>query len=193
MSRSADNAARLGLAAFESSSKVSAEFLAISYGALVLQMVKGLAQEDDVESVNQQLAQSGFRIGVRLIEEYSIRSGAAPCTTFAQAAEGVALTGLRMFLGIDADVGPVKDSADTFSVTFADNPLALFVELPPGPVRDKLWFSNVLCGVMGGALSLVGFQTEVRYVRDTLRGDAKDEITIRFKGREKETFQVDKA
>lgn len=194
MSRSAtsEGAAKLGVAAFEASSKVSAEFLAITYGALVLQMVQDLPQEDDVSSVNQQLEQSGYRIGARLVEEYSVKSGAPPCHTFAQAAESVALIGLKMFLNINAEVSPVKDSADTFSITFTENPLALFVELPPGPVREKLWYSNVLCGVIGGALGLVGFQTEVQYVRDRLRGDVKDEITVRFKGREKEVFQVEK-
>lgn len=194
MSRSStgESAAKLGQAAFDASNKINAEFLAISYGALVRQMVQDLPQEDDITSVNQQLEQSGYRIGARLIEEYSVRSGAPPCHTFALAAESVALTGLKMFLNINAEVAPVKDSADTFSITFTENPLTLFVELPPGPIREKLWYSNVLCGVIGGALSLVGFHTEVQYVRDKLRGDTRDEITLRFKGREKEVFQVER-
>lgn len=186
------SAAKLGETAFEAGDKVSAEFFAISYGALVQQLVADVPQEDDVESVNQQLEAIGHRIGARLIEEYSVRNDAPPCRTFAQAADGVALTGLRMFLNIVAEVAPVKDSADTFSITFHDNPLALFVELPDGPLKERLWYSNILCGVIGGALSLVGFQTEVRFARDQLRGDAKNEITIRFKGRERETFQVER-
>ncbi|GET87506.1 trafficking protein particle complex subunit-like protein [Leishmania tarentolae] len=186
------SAVQLGNAAFDNNVKMSAEFLALTYGALVQQMVEELTQEDDVEHVNQQLYHMGHRIGARLIEEYSVRSGAAPCRTFTQAAEGVALVGLRMFLGVSAEVTQVKDAADTFAISFQDNPLALFVELPDGPLRECLWYSNILCGVITGALSLVGLQTEARFSRDKLRGDSKNEIILHFKGRERETFQVER-
>ncbi|KAG5509008.1 hypothetical protein GH5_06233 [Leishmania sp. Ghana 2012 LV757] len=191
--RAPTSAAQLGDAAFDNNVKVSAEFLALTYGALVQQMVEELAQEDDVEQVNQQLYSMGHRIGARLIEEYSVRSGAAPCRTFSQAAEGVALVGLRMFLGVSAELTQVKDAADTFAISFHENPLALFVELPDGPLRDCLWYSNLLCGVITGALSLVGLQTEARFSRDKLRGDSKNEIILHFRGRERETFQVERS
>lgn len=190
VSHSSSNAAQLGDAAFDNNSKVSGEFLALTYGALVQQMVEDLAQEDDVEQVNQQLFAMGHRIGARLIEEYSVRSKAAPCRSFTQAAEGVALTGLRMFLGITAELTQVKDTADTFAISFAENPLALFVELPDGPLATHLWYSNLLCGVVVGALSLVGFHVEAHFSRDVLRGDSCNEILLHFKGRERETFQV---
>ncbi|RNF27466.1 trafficking protein particle complex subunit 3 [Trypanosoma conorhini] len=182
-----------GEKAFERGDKVSAEFFAITYGALVQQMVADLAQEEDVEAVNQQLDAMGRRIGSRLIEEYSVRSGAPACRTFAQAADGVALVGLRMFLNVTATVEPAREAGtDAFAIKFAENPLALFVELPEGPLRERLWYSNVICGVVAGALGMVGFLAEATFVRDTLRGDAVNEILLCFKGREKETFQVDR-
>lgn len=190
-SSSGSNAARLGEAAFSGAEKVSAEFFAISYGAFVQHLLATLPQDDNVEELNQQLETAGRHIGSRLVEEYCVRSNAPPCRSFAQAAEGVALTGLRMFLNVAAEVSAIKDSADSFSITFAENPLNLFVELPDGALRDRLWYSNVLCGVISGALVIVGFQAEARYVRDTLRGDSTNEIIIVFKGREKETFQLE--
>jgi Transport protein particle (TRAPP) component len=36
-----------------------------------------------------------------------------------------------------------------------DNPLAEFVELPEEAIEGWLWFSNVLCGVLRGALEMV--------------------------------------
>lgn len=42
-----------------------------------------------------------------------------------------------------------------FSLTFDDNPLAEFVELPEEALEGGLWFSNVLCGVIRGALEMV--------------------------------------
>ncbi|KAG8342752.1 putative Transport protein particle (TRAPP) component [Trypanosoma vivax] len=186
-----NNSAKIGEDAFESGEKASAEFFAITYGALVHQMISDLPQADDIEVVNQQLEGMGRRIGSRLVEEYSARSGAPPCRTFAQAAEAVALIGLRMFLNIGATVQQQGGAGDNFIVTFSDNPLSLFVELPEGPIRERLWYSNVICGVIAGALAMVGFVAEASFVRDTLRGDPSNEILLSFKGKEKETFQVE--
>ncbi|PWU89888.1 putative trafficking protein particle complex subunit 3 [Trypanosoma cruzi] len=193
MSAGALNFSNEGEKAFESGDKVSAEFFAITYGALVQQMVADLVQEEDVEVVNQQLDAMGRRIGSRLIEEYSVRSGVPACRTFAQAADAVALVGLHMFLNVTATVEPLREvGTDAFSIKFAENPLALFVELPEGPLRERLWYSNVICGVVVGALGMVGFLAEATFARDMLRGDAINEILLCFKGREKETFQIER-
>ncbi|KAJ8611105.1 hypothetical protein MRB53_038100 [Persea americana] len=43
-----------------------------------------------------------------------------------------------------------------FSLVFDENPLADFVELPDdGKAQEELWFSNILCGVLRGALEMV--------------------------------------
>ena len=42
-----------------------------------------------------------------------------------------------------------------FSLTFDDNPLAESVELPEEALEGGLWFSNVFCGVIRGALEMV--------------------------------------
>jgi hypothetical protein len=42
-----------------------------------------------------------------------------------------------------------------FYLTFDENPLAEFAELPPDAREGGLWFSNVLCGVVRGALEMV--------------------------------------
>lgn len=44
-----------------------------------------------------------------------------------------------------------------FTLTLDDNPLAEFVELPDEVLEGGLWFSNVLCGVIRGALEMVFF------------------------------------
>lgn len=42
-----------------------------------------------------------------------------------------------------------------FTLTFDENPLAEFVELPEEALNGGLWYSNVLCGVIRGALEMV--------------------------------------
>jgi len=40
---------------------------------------------------------------------------------------------------------------------FEENPLGDFVELPDdGRAQNELWYSNLLCGVLRGALEMVG-------------------------------------
>jgi len=43
----------------------------------------------------------------------------------------------------------------SFSLIFDENPLADFVELPEEGPYEKIWYSNVLCGVIRGALEMV--------------------------------------
>lgn len=49
---------------------------------------------------------------------------------------------------------------------FDENPLAEFVELPDdGRAQDELWFSNILCGVLRGALEMVIFSNPAKNTR----------------------------
>jgi len=43
-----------------------------------------------------------------------------------------------------------------FSLIFDENPLAEFVELPDDDrAMDELWYSNIFCGILRGALEMV--------------------------------------
>ena len=58
-----------------------------------------------------------------------------------------------MFLGVTPSVTKWSPAADEFSLMLENNPLAEFVELPAG--HDNLYYSNILCGVLRGALEMV--------------------------------------
>lgn len=54
-------------------------------------------------------------------------------------------------------------SGASFTLTLDENPLAEFVELPEEALEGGLWFSNVLCGVIRGALEMVHCSTNPIY------------------------------
>lgn len=64
--------------------------------------------------------------------------------------------GFKIFLNITPAVANWTSDNKQFSLVFDENPLADFVELPDdGRAQDELWFSNILCGVLRGALEMV--------------------------------------
>lgn len=74
--------------------------------------------------------------------------------------------GFKMFLNITPTISNWTNDNKQFSLIFEENPLADFVELPDdGRAQDELWYSNILCGVLRGALEMVGviFPCQVRH------------------------------
>jgi len=83
---------------------------------------------------------------------------------------------------------------------FEENPLGDFVELPDdGRAQNELWYSNLLCGVLRGALEMVrsgqGYRTrrdsltviggikvqmqvDAHFVSDILRGNETTEMRV---------------
>ena len=61
--------------------------------------------------------------------------------------------GFKMYLGITPVISNWSPAGDEFSLLIENNPLIDFVELPDG--HNALNYSNILCGVLKGALEMV--------------------------------------
>ena len=48
----------------------------------------------------------------------------------------------------------------------------------PNNLKNELWYSNVLTGIIKGALEMINLKVQTYFVRDILRGDSEIEIRV---------------
>jgi hypothetical protein len=175
---SSTKAARIGEEVWKTRiDKVNAELVTLTYGSIVAQLCKDY--EGDYLEVNKQLDKMGYNIGLRLIEDFLAKSNTGRCANFRETAETIAKIGFKIFLNITPTVTNWSSDAKQFSLVFEENPLADFVELPDdGRAQNELWYSNILCGVLRGALEMVQMQVDAHFTSDILRGNDTTEMRV---------------
>jgi len=156
--------------------KISCELLTLTYGAIVAQIVKDYG---DVHEANNQLEKMGYNMGLKLVEEFLAKSGCEACNNFKETAETIAKNAFKMFLGVTCEVANYVEKDNCFSLILNDNPLIDFVELPKH--LQGLYYSNIICGVIRGALEAIQFKVSCYFVKDILRGDETNEIKVELK------------
>jgi hypothetical protein len=181
-----------GTSLWQKQPKANAELFSLTYGALVGELVRDLETADEIQ---QQLDSMGHSIGIRCIEELlaklMMENGAAASVSsspnFVESADLVKLT-FRMFLGVVAETAAVAvtdkpaateaTAAAAYSVTFAENPLALFVELPDDGPTAGLEYSQLLCGLVRGVLEMLQFDVTCRMTCSVLAGDDTNTMLV---------------
>lgn len=153
---------------------MSSELFTLTYGSLVAQMLKDYESD---EEVNKQLDRMGYNIGLRLIEDFLARTNVGRCYDFRDTADKVQMA-FKMYLGINPSITNWSAAGDEFSLILESNPLTEFVELPDSHVNLK--YSNIIPGVIRGALEMVQTEVVACFVHDQLKGDSTSELRIKF-------------
>jgi len=145
---------------------VSGELFTLTYGAIVAQIVRDY---EDPKEVNAQLEAMGYNMGVRIVDDFCAKSRVMRCKSFRDSMETLSKDALRMYLGVQGIVENWSQDGRECSLRLPDNPLTDFVELPQG--YSELRYSNILCGVIRGALEMLSMRTECFFASDQLHGD----------------------
>ena len=163
--------------------EINSEILTLTYGSLMVRLIKDYEKP---EEINDQLEKMGYNIGIRLIDDFLAKSCIDPPKTFEEAISIITNNALKFYLNVGAKYELVKTDSnmiDTnqqyeYRIYFSENPLNDYVELP-----DKfkgLWYSNMICGVIRGALEAINIKVECKYSKDTLKGNDLNEIRVKL-------------
>ncbi|EDV95880.1 GH15529 [Drosophila grimshawi] len=153
---------------------VNSEFLTLTYGALVTQMLRDFENVDDV---NKQLERIGYNMGMRLIEDFLARTSAPRCLEMRETADRIQQA-FRIYLSVQPTISNWSAASDEFSLLFDSNPLTEFVELPTD--LSNLRYSAILSGCIRGALEMVQLEVQCWFVQDQLKGDNVTELRVKF-------------
>lgn len=124
-------------------------------------MIKDL---DNTEDVSKQLERLGYNMGVRLIEDFLAKTGTGRCVDLKDTADKIQ-TAFKMYLGVQPNVANWSPAGDEFSFILDSNPLTDLVELPED--IKGLKYSNLICGVIRGALEMVQLDVQSWVVQVT--------------------------
>jgi hypothetical protein len=163
--------------------KINSEVITLTYGSLMVRLIKDYEKP---EEINDQLEKMGYNIGIRLIDDFLAKSCIDPPKTFEEAISIITNNALKFYLNVGAKYELVKTDGNMidnnqqyeYRIFFSENPLNDYVELP-----DKfkgLWYSNMICGVIRGALEAINIKVECKYYKDTLKGNDLNEIRVKL-------------
>ena len=104
-------------------------------------------------------------MGGRMVDEFLANTQSPACKKFEHVADKV-VEGFTLFFGVQAKIDSKNKSDQQFVIQFKENPLSKHVVLPEK--LKKLHYSNILCGIIRGALEAVNMRVQCTFLNDAL-------------------------
>lgn len=146
---SKNNPNSTGALLWQKQQKCNAEFFALTYGALVAELVRDYSNPAQIQS---ELDSMGHSIGVRCVEEVLAK---ADCrVSDFQSTQQVVGLAWKLFFGSNMDITQVSDNR--YLCKISENPLETFVELP-----TDFQYSILYAGWVRGMLEMLQFDVSV--------------------------------
>ncbi|GMM41594.1 TRAPP complex core subunit [Hanseniaspora uvarum] len=159
--------------------KINAEFFNVTYGSFVRTLIE--FYDNDAEKCNEKLKAMGENIGSRLIDDfYSKVTNQIPrCSNLKDLGNTIAYVGFKMYINVVPKVF-VDEGNKTIKFRFDNNANIFnkFVELPDDIKEKRLYYSNIISGVIQAALAGIALKCDVEFISDTLLDDQSTEIQI---------------
>ena len=176
--------------------KINSDLFVLTYGAFVVQLLQDC---QSFKKVNMELKSIGKQIGNRLVEDFFARANIPKCSTFEECLAVICEVAFKMFLNLTPKYKMTTEQEAV--ITLTDNPLAEYAVLPKSANEylrsskisnyedvfytavddEQLYYSNVICGVIEGALEMVQVQVACDFISDTLLGHNQTEIRVQLK------------
>lgn len=152
--------------------KINSELLSLTYGSLIVRLIKDY---EKIDEINDALYKMGKNIGIRIIDDFLSKTGILKCDSIKETLENISTHAFKLYLSVQCELIQINEKE--FNLSFIDNPLNDFVELPEK--YHSLWFSNIIPGILVGALEVIGINVECEYIKDVLKGNDVNEIRLR--------------
>jgi hypothetical protein len=131
--------------------KANAELFALTYGALIGELLRDI---ENPRLIEQELDKMGHSMGIRCMEEF-----------LAKNESNSVLEGGNT----------VTKEMKGFALTFTDNPFTIFVELPE---ETDLQYNQLLAGMCRGMLEVLQFDCACAISKSMMHGNDSYEVSI---------------
>lgn len=152
------------------------ELLNLTYGCIVRQIIEDCEEEEN--QVNKQLESLGFNMGGRMIDEFLATTQTPNCKKFEHVAEKTC-EGFKIFLGVEAKIDSKSKTDQSFVIQFKENPLTRHIVIPEK--YKNLHYSNILCGIIRGALEAVNMRVKCSFISDESSSNFKQDFPYEIK------------
>ena len=148
------------------------ELLTFMYGSLLVRLTKDIK---DINELNTKIESIGYEMGKRLVDDLidDFPRG-QDLSDQNKLIEKLINQIAQYYLGIMGNYNQVSDKE--FHLFFQENPISFYVELPES--LSNLCYSNIICGIIRGALEISGFEVKCEFVKDKMKGDEINDLKI---------------